>query len=358
MAENKTTPLYEQHKKSGAKLAEFGGFLMPIQYQSAIEEHLWCRKKTAVFDTSHMGQLLVEGNTAQSELDKIVTVDTTKIPSFKCRYGFMLNEEGGIKDDLIVYKISSEKFVVIVNSGTAWADKEHVEKNLDKARLSFLSDNYGKIDVQGPVSADVLKDIFSIDLSGLKYYGFGYFDILGESCIVSRTGYTGERGYELCLPNSVIVEVWSKLLDDERVKPAGLAARDTLRLEAGLPLYSQDITEATTPLEAGLGRFISFDTNFIGKERLEELKNKISRKFVFFKSDSRQSPRHDYKIYIDGESVGFVTSGTFSPCLQRGIGAGYVDRPQVSAGQQIVVKSNGREIKCTIINKPFVETKK
>ena len=192
----------------------------------------------------------------------------------------------------------------------------------------------------------------------MKYYGFGSFDILGQRCIASRTGYTGERGYELCLPNSVIVKAWNKLLDDERVKPAGLAARDTLRLEAGLPLYGQDITESTTPLEAGLGRFIDFDTDFIGKERLEKSRNKTGRKFIFFKSDSRQSPRHDYKIYIDGEIAGFVTSGTFSPCLLRGIGAGYVDKPQISAGRQIVVKNDGREIKCAVVNKPFVNTKK
>jgi len=353
MIQGKTTPLYGQHKSLGAKISEFGGFLMPIQYEGAIAEHMWCRQQAAIFDTSHMGQFLVEGNDVESELNRIVTVNVKDICQYRCKYSLMLNEKAGIKDDLIIYKINSDKFMVVVNSATCDSDRIHIEENLDTSKLTVLSKYYGKIDVQGPLSTPVLKDNFDVDLTGLKYYEFGHFDICGEDCIISCTGYTGERGYELYIPNSVIGEVWDKLISHDSVKPAGLAARDTLRLEAGLPLYGQDITEDTIPSEAGLGKYVDMETEFIGKDALKSKSNHTDRRLMFFKSMSRQSPRHGYQIYGDDTAIGIVTSGTFSPCLQCGIGAGYINKPGIKAGHTIKVTNNGRQIECVVVDKPF-----
>ncbi len=349
----KTTPLYESHKAQNAKIAEFGGFLMPMQYESALVEHLWCREKAAVFDTSHMGQFLITGGTAESELNRIVTIDTAKIGVFKCKYGLMLNNRAGIKDDLIIYKINPNEFMVVVNSATCDSDMEHIKTNLNKAHLKPLNHRYGKIDIQGPKSEDVLNRNFNIDVSGLKYFEFGYFTIGSEDCIISRTGYTGEKGYELYLKADKLLAVWNKLLDDPRVKPAGLAARNTLRLEAGLPLYGQDITETTTPIEAGLEKYVDFDSEFIGKNKLIENRSRLFRKLMFFKSLTRRAPRPGYKIYISGEFAGTVTSGTFSPGLQCGIGAGYINNLNINTGGPITVKNDSRQIECIIVDKPF-----
>ena len=258
------TPLIDQHRKLGAKLAPFGGWFMPIQYSGIIDEHNWVRKSSGVFDICHMGEFIIQADLAKSNLGNLVTIDLENIPHGSCRYGFMLNQQGGVIDDLVVYRIAGAEWMLVVNAATSDGDFAYLKSNLTGASvLKNVSQSLGKLDLQGPLSADVLVDLAGPAIKGLRYYTFGYFNILGEKIIVSRTGYTGELGYELYMPNNKIPQLWDKLLDDERAKPIGLGARDTLRLEMGYSLYGQDIDKDITPLEAGLSHFIDWNKEFI-----------------------------------------------------------------------------------------------
>lgn len=347
------TPLIDKHKELGAKLAPFGGWLMPIQYNSIIEEHNWTRMSAGLFDICHMGEFAVEADLEKSNLDNLVTVNLKVMPLGACRYGFMLNEQAGIIDDLLVYRISQSKWMIVVNAATTNGDEAHMRKYMNSAtRLENISASTGKLDLQGPRARDVLNDLIGGDIH-LRYYTFGYFDLLGEKIIISRTGYTGEMGYELYMPNNKIAQLWEKLLADKRVKPIGLGARDTLRLEMGYSLYGQDIDKNTTPLEAGLGHFIDFDKEFIGKPSLVKQKQDgLSRRMIYFTALSRRSPRHNYHLFYKDEDIGSVTSGSFSPSLGVGIGMGYVGR-ELIPGEEIILKETGISIPAKVVNKPI-----
>jgi len=349
------THLSEEHKKLGAKLAEFGGWLMPIQYDGIIAEHNWTRNSASIFDIGHMGEFIIKGNLKASGLDKIITTNLDKAKCGSCHYGFMTADDGGIIDDVIVYKIGEEEWMLVVNAATTAQDEEHIKRHLSKdSEFNNVSKNLAKIDLQGPLARDVLKKNASPDIETLKYYTFGHFDILGENSIISRTGYTGELGYEIYIENKKVNDLWNILLKDERVKPAGLGARDTLRLEMCLPLYGHDIDKNTTPLEAGFDRFVDFDKDFIGKDvLLRDRKKGITKKLTPFMSESRRAPRHGYKIIVNGENVGVVTSGSFSPSLFRGIGLGYVSFPESKTGNNIILKNSDIEIKAKISDRPF-----
>ncbi len=351
----KQTPLLNEHKKLGAKLAPFGGWLMPISYGSIIDEHNWSRTHASCFDICHMGEFIISGEGANQALNKIVTMNLDGIASGNCRYGFMLNEEGGIVDDLIVYKIDEDRWMLVVNAATTEKDKAQLKKHLpDKLNLDNISENTGKLDLQGPYSKDILKKLVGDGVEKLNYYTFSYFKILDEENIISRTGYTGELGYEIYISKDKIKDLWNRLMQDKRVKPAGLGARDTLRLEMAYPLYGQDITEDTIPQEAGLDQFVDFSKDFIGKGALIEKKEKdIKRKLVCFKTTSRRSPRHNYKIYHDNKEIGVVASGSFSPSLGVGIGMGYIDEDFSGIGTKITVKGNSAIIEAKITEKPF-----
>ena len=356
MEENTTfsvTPLIDKHKELGAKLAPFGGWLMPIQYSGIIEEHNWTRTNAGLFDICHMGEFVIEADLAKSNLGDILTVNLKTMPEGACRYGFMLNEQGGIIDDLVVYRISEFQWMIVVNAATTNTDEAHLRKYLNSAtRLENISTSLGKLDLQGPESANVLKELVNEDVK-LKYYNFGYFDLLGEKIIISRTGYTGELGYELYMPNKKIVQLWDKILTDKLVKPIGLGARDTLRLEIGYSLYGQDIDKDTTPLEAGLEYFIDWNKDFIGKEALKKQKQAgVFKRMICFASNSRRSPRHNYRIIYKGEDIGNVTSGSFSPSLGFGIGMGYVNR-EVKVEELIDLVENSVTINAKVVSKPF-----
>jgi aminomethyltransferase len=332
------TPLYEEHIALKARMVPFGGWEMPVQYEEGIlAEHAYTRNATTLFDTCHMGEFVVEGDCQKSGLDCLVTMAIADMPLKTCRYGMLLNDQGTVMDDLIVFREEQEKWFIVVNGATTAKDKAHFQKHLtSSARFQDISSKTGKIDVQGPQSRKVLSQLVD-QIEKLDYYSFDYFSLLGMNVLISRTGYTGELGYEIYLPWEKTVQVWKKLLSLCDVKPAGLGARDILRLEVGYSLYGHEINESITPLEAGLSRFVDFNKDFIGKEALLKQKAQgLSRKLIGFCSLTRRSPREKYKIYSeDNQEIGFVTSGAFSPSLDKGIGLGYVSSLLSKEGTKI-----------------------
>ena len=357
MEENSTlrmTPLIQEHKELGAKLAPFGGWLMPIQYSGILQEHLWTRKNAGLFDICHMGEFIVQADLSKCNFSSLFTIDLEHMPQGCCRYGFILNQRGGIIDDLVVYRIGQSQWMVVTNAATTDKDHAHMRAILKgEFKLENVSAVLGKLDLQGKASAKVLVSLIGEEILKLDYYTFDYFTVLGEKIIVSRTGYTGELGYELYMPNQRIVELWHKILEDKSVLPIGLGARDTLRLEMGYGLYGQDMCEETTPLEARAEHFICWDKEFIGKSALLEQKEKADyRKLVCFIADSRRSPRHNYRIFYQHQDIGQVTSGSFAPSLNFGIGMGYVEK-EIAAGDQISLVDNSLLINAKIVAKPF-----
>ncbi|MFA6216894.1 MAG: glycine cleavage system aminomethyltransferase GcvT [Candidatus Omnitrophota bacterium] len=353
----KQTPLTEEHKKLGAQMGPFGGWLMPIQYSGILTEHAWTRQQVSLFDICHMGEFLIYGDPQKSGLNRIVSANLEVMSVGSCRYTSMLNEAGGIIDDLIVYRLKPDQWMFVVNASRIDIDAAHIKRYLSKdAKFEDLSARLGKLDLQGPRAYDVLRQLLGPGISALTYYTFDHFVLLGENNVVSRTGYTGELGYELYLSNEKITDLWKLLLKDNLVKPAGLGARDTLRLEMGYTLYGQDIDENITPLEAGMEKFIDLKKDFIGRDALiAKQKSGDARKLVYFAAESRRAPRHNYKIYSGTKEIGVVTSGSFSPSLSYGIGMGYVTGGYDLVGTKISVRDNTdkSEILASIINKPF-----
>jgi len=317
------TPLIGRHRELKALLAPFGGWNMPIQYEGGIlAEHRWCREKAALFDICHMGEFLYRGDIVGGGLEDVFTFSVASIPEGRSRYGFLLNEHGGVIDDLIVFRLARDEAMIVVNAATAENDFGVIHSRL-KAGTQFtdISDATGKLDPQGPLSRDVMTDLLGRDISSIPYFRFIITEILGSKVIVSRTGYTGELGYEIFLPLEKTGELWDKLLKDPRMKPAGLGARDLLRLEVGYSLYGNDLDETITPLEAGLGGFVNFKSDFIGKDALlRQRSTGLKRSKVSFRVGSRRSPRHYYEIWSGDRNVGVTTSGGFSPMLGFGIG--------------------------------------
>ncbi len=351
----KTTPLLEEHRSLGAKLAPFGGWLMPIQYAGIITEHCWCRDEASLFDICHMGEFMIHGDPHDIGLENIITADLSSMAFGECHYGFMLDESGGIIDDVIIYRIKKDEWMLVVNAATTPGDEAHLRANLrSSARMENVSSQLGKLDLQGPLSRDVLKKIAGNRIEKLDYYTFGYFPVMGENIIISRTGYTGELGYELYMPNDKVALLWKKILQYEKVRPAGLGARDTLRLEMGYPLYGQDIDRNVTPFEAGLGAFVHMEKDFIGKSALIKKRDDgIRKKLTCFVTDSRRAPRHNYKIRVGSKEVGVVTSGSFAPSLACGIGMGYIEAQDDKIGSAITIKEGDIEISATITRRPF-----
>jgi aminomethyltransferase len=351
----KQTTLIGQHKDLGAKLAPFEGWLMPIQYEGIITEHNWTRNSASLFDVCHMGEVLIYTNPDKLENEKIFSFKLPSIPSNTCKYGFLLNEKGGIIDDLIAYRLSEDKWMIVVNAATRDKDFMHINTVFSEyGEVHDVSDKTAKLDLQGPASMDVLKEIAGEGIAALKYYKFNTFKVLGCESIISRTGYTGELGFEIYIDTSYAIDIWNRVLEDKRVRPAGLGARDTLRLEMGFPLYGQDIDDNTTPLEAGLDSFIDFSKDFTGKNALlEQRKAGLNRKFISFISDTRRSPRHGDKIYSEQKYVGDVTSGSFSPSLGLGIGMGYIENGYDWQGAHIFLKNEKTQLAAQITETPF-----
>jgi aminomethyltransferase len=351
----KKTPLLGDHERLSARLSPFGGWLMPLQYDGILAEHRWCRESTALFDTCHMGQFLFRGELAAAGIERLFSFRLDTIKVGRCRYGFLLNEQGGIVDDLTVYRLSDNQLMVVVNAGPEEKDFNTIQTALAcGSRFEDLTGRNGKLDLQGPLSREILREHFGAEVESIPFFGFRKLAMLGTEAIVSRTGYTGELGYEIYCDNEGIVELWRRLLADERVRPAGLGARDLLRLEMGYSLYGSDLDETTTPLEAGLERFVDFSRDFVGREALlRQQAEGLQRVKAAFRVDSRRSPRHGYGIFRNGEQLGTVTSGAFSPMLGCGIGMGYV-RPEASAiGTAFQVVQEGVSLEATVVELPF-----
>ena len=351
----KNTPLLARHQSLKALLAPFGGWNMPIQYEGIIAEHRWCREKASLFDICHMGEFLFKGDFAASGLEDVFTFSVKAIPVGRSRYGFLLNESGGIIDDLIVFRLAEDEAMIVVNAATIANDFAVIRSRLKPGGVfSDISAATGKLDLQGPLSREVLVEAFGGEIEKIPYFKFIRMNILGTDAIVSRTGYTGELGFEIYGENDMIVECWRRLLADERVKPAGLGARDVLRLEMGYSLYGSDIDETTNPLEAGLGQFVDFGKDFIGRAALVRLREKgPARIKVAFRVNSRRSPRHHYRIIHNGLDVGHVTSGVFSPALGCGIGLGYVEPESAAPGTVLTISHDTTTMEAVVTELPF-----
>ncbi|NTV49425.1 MAG: glycine cleavage system aminomethyltransferase GcvT [Geobacteraceae bacterium] len=348
------TPICGRHRALNALMAPFGGWDMPIQYEGIIAEHSWCRSQAALFDICHMGEFIFQGDFETSGLEEVFTFSVKSIPVGRSRYGFLLNKQGGIIDDLIVFRLTEDKVMIVVNAATAPKDFAVIKERLRGGAFSDITAATGKLDLQGPLSRYVMVELIGEEVATIPYFKFITMNILGVEAIVSRTGYTGELGYEIFIPSEKVCELWDLLLTDERVKPAGLGARDVLRLEVGYSLYGSDIDEETTPLEAGLEGFVNFDKSFVGKEALLRLKEQgVTRQKVAFEVAGRRSPRHHYEICSGEEAVGSVTSGVFSPMLGKGIGIGFIKPELASIGTPLTIRHERVSMEATVCELPF-----
>ena len=329
---------------------------MPIQYEGIINEHQWTRNNCSVFDICHMGEFMIQADALLSNLDKVLTQNLVNMPLKTCKYGFMLNDNAGIIDDVIIYRIEQDKWMLVVNAATAPADFEHIKKHLakDNVKIDNVSNSLAKLDLQGPLSREVLVEIAGEGILNLDYYGFDYFSVLGENIIISRTGYTGEMGFELYINNDKVIDLWNLLLENKNVKPAGLGARDTLRLEVCYPLYGQDISLKTSPLEAGLASFMDMKKDFMGKAAIEKKQQQgLGKKLCCFQTESRRAPRHDYEILVNNQKAGIVTSGSYSPSLGCGIGMGYIAEQYSDIGTEISLEHENIKINAQVVKRPF-----
>lgn len=349
------TPLEQEHIALGAKMVGFGGWNMPLQYDGIIAEWDYNRKTCSIFDCSHMGEFLIKGEARLSGLDRIVTQRIADMPLRSCRYGTMLNAKGGVIDDLIVYRKAIDEWMIVVNAANIDKDARHFREQLtSQAVFEDISFKTAKLDLQGPLSRDVLKALVC-DIGKLEYYTFDEFTLLGTRCIISRTGYTGELGYEIYYPWEKSKELWQTILKNDKVKPTGLGVRDVLRIEMCYSLYGHELSEDINPLDAGLDIFIDLDKDFIGKDVLLGIKAQgKKRRIAPLQSDSRRSPRAGHKIFDEaGRVIGEVVSGTFSPGLQAGIGLGFVDASVGTAGQKVFFGDEKSKALAFIVKRPF-----
>lgn len=344
------TPLVDEHIALGAKMVGFGGWNMPLQYESILAEWDYNRKTVSIFDCSHMGEFMIKGDAVSSGLDKIVTQTIVDMPLHTCRYGAMLNEKGGVIDDLIVYRKGKEDWMIVVNAANIEKNAKHFRAHL-KAGTYFEDASFktAKLDLQGPGSRDVLK-VLAPGIEQLAYYTFGQFQIKGIPCLISRTGYTGELGYEIYCPWEKSKEIWKMLCENATVKPTGLGVRDVLRVEMCYSLYGHELAEDISPRDAGLDKFLDDKKDFIGRKALTQPQRTVG----FFVSASRKSPRAGNKIFnAAGEEIGIVTSGTFSPALQAGVGIGFVTPDFKKAGTEIFFGDEKNKAAATTASRPF-----
>ncbi|PKM79727.1 MAG: glycine cleavage system protein T [Firmicutes bacterium HGW-Firmicutes-14] len=360
MTSLKRTPLYEAHVKAGAKIVEFGGWEMPIQYAGIIEEHKTCRTMAGLFDVSHMGEIDVKGPDAFKLVNRLITNDLAKIQIKQILYSPMCYENGGVVDDLLVYKMADDHYYIVVNASNT--DKDYAwfvenAKNLD-VKLENISAKTVQIAIQGPKAEGILQQLTECDLSKIKYYWFDYGKLGGVDSIISRTGYTGEDGFEIYFSPEAAIRIWDKLIDIGReagLAPVGLGARDTLRLEARLPLYGHEMSSEISPLEAGLGIFVKLGKEyFIGKDALVKQEQEgLSRKVIGFEMVGRGIPRSEYPIIKNGVKIGWVTSGSYAPSLNKNIGLGIVKAEYTALDTEFEIDIRGKGVTAKVIKTPF-----
>jgi len=355
------TPLFEVHQEAGARLVPFAGWEMPVQYTGILAEHRAVREQAGLFDVSHMGEFLVEGPGALVFLQKVTSNDISSIEVGQAQYNVACLPSGGIVDDLLVYRRGQDRYLVCVNAGRLdedwqWFSDNHNES--DSCTLVNASDDFAQLAVQGPLAAQILQGMTDVDLSSIKTYRFTEGVLGGVECIIARTGYTGEDGFELFVEPADAAALWTDVLAAGQplgLVPVGLGARDTLRLEMKYCLYGNDITTETTPLEARLGWITKLDKgDFIGREQLAEQKEAgISRRLVGFQLCARGIPRHGYPVYVNGALYGEVTSGAMSPSLGTGIGLCYLPTGSTTVGTTFEVEIRGRRIAAEVVKTPF-----
>ncbi len=355
------TQLNDKHEALGAKMVPFAGFYMPVQYEGVKIEHETVRNGVGVFDVSHMGEFLITGPAALELIQKVTTNDASTLTKGRAQYSCMPNGKGGIVDDLIVYCLEEEKYLLVVNASNIAKDWNWIDAhNSMGAEMRNLSDDYSLLAIQGPKAVEAMQSLTSIDLSAIKYYHFEVADFAGiEHVIISATGYTGSGGFEIYCKNEQVEQVWDKVFEAGAafdIKPIGLAARDTLRLEMGFCLYGNDIDDTTSPLEAGLGWITKLNKEeFTDKAFLTQQKEAgVTKKLVAFEMVERGIPRHDYPIQdAAGNVIGRVTSGTMSPSMDLGIGLGYVDLAHSEMDGEIMIEIRNKPVLAKVVKLPF-----
>lgn len=356
----KKTPLHHTHNVLGAKMTDFGGWEMPVEYSSIIDEHQAVRNHCGLFDVCHMGEILVSGEKAAESVQKIITNNLDKIQNGGVLYTPICREDGGIIDDLLVYQLKEDKYFLVVNASNTEKDFKWIKENAySETKVENLSEEFAMLALQGPESRRILEKMTEVDLSDLDYYHFKEGYAAGVDMIISRTGYTGELGYELYFASEKAEDVWQRIIktgEEYKLMPAGLGARNTLRLEKGYALYGNDIDENRHPFEAGLGWTVDLEKDeFIGQESLKNAKeNCCSRRLKGFVVTGRGMARHGYDIYSNGEKIGEVTSGSYSPSLKKGIGMAYIDDEYTEDGTEIEIKVRKRMVSAEVHSLPFI----
>lgn len=353
------TPLYEEHKKLGAKIIDFAGWELPVIYSSIAEEHIAVRKKSAIFDICHMGEISVKGKDSAKFLSSLIPTSMKKLSNKKSMYSCFCNEKGGIIDDLFIFMINKNEYYLVVNAATIEKDFNWMKSHLSgDVVLENLSDRTSKIDIQGPLSKEILKKIISDSrLDSLERFSFDYFDFNGSQVMISNTGYTGEAGYEIFSDNISVAVIWNSLLEAGRpygLVPAGLGARDTLRLEASYSLYGHELNDEITPVEAGLKWLVSSEEEYIAKKIVVKQKeNGAPREMICIELVDRGVPRDGYRIEKNGEDIGYATSGTFSPSFNKGIAMALVKTGSTKPGDEIDMIIREKKVKALVVKRPF-----
>jgi aminomethyltransferase len=360
----KKTPLYEKHIQLKGKMIDFGGWSLPVEYTGIIPEHEAVRTKAGIFDVSHMGEITVKGEDSEKYLQMLLTNDISLLNNNQIAYTAMCYPHGGVVDDLLVYKYSNTDYLLVVNASNTEKDYQWMKENIfGNTEILNVSENYAQLALQGPLAETILQKLTSKNLNEIEFYYFSDNVKVGNiEALVSRTGYTGEDGFELYFAYDKAEEMWDLILEagkDEGLIPAGLGARDTLRFEASLPLYGHELNENITPLEAGLGFFVKLNKeNFIGKEALAKQKSEgLQRKIVGFEMIDRGIPRNNYEVYAEGKKIGYVTTGSFSPTLKKNIGLALINSAYSKEGTEIEILIRNKNSKAKVIKKPFYSKK-
>jgi aminomethyltransferase len=356
----KTTALTDKHIALGAKMVEFAGYNMPVSYTGLNDEHVTVRTKLGIFDVSHMGEFFLKGPNALELIQRVTSNDASVLIPGKAQYSCLPNDKGGIVDDLLIYRMSEDTYMLVVNASNIEKDWNWISKHNSKGvDMKNMSDEYSLMAIQGPKATAVLAKLTPVNLTTIPYYSFAVGKFCGfDDVIISNTGYTGAGGFEIYCKNNQAAKIWDSILDagkEEGIKPIGLGARDTLRLEMAFCLYGNDIDDTTSPIEAGLGWITKFTKDFTNSAKLKEQKEMgVGRKLVGFKMIDKGIPRHGYEIAdASGNVIGVVTSGTQSPSLQTAIGMGYVKTELAKPGSEIFVKIRDRLIKAEVVKTPF-----
>jgi len=356
----KNTALKHIHENLGAKMLPFAGYNMPILYEGVNAEHETVRNAVGVFDVSHMGEFLISGPNALALIQKVTTNDAATLSVGRAQYSCLPNNDGGIVDDLIIYKIKEDQYLLVVNASNIEKDWNWISSHNDvNAEMKDLSEDYSLLAIQGPKAIEAMQSLTTVNLSAIKYYHFEVGPFAGvEHVIISATGYTGSGGFEIYCKNDEVEHIWNKVFEAGKefgIKPAGLAARDTLRLEMGFCLYGNDINDTTSPLEAGLGWITKFSKDFVNSENLKAQKEAgVTKKLVGFEMIDRGIPRHDYEIVDASRTIiGIVTSGTQAPSLDKAIGLGYVATALSTPDSEIFIRIRNKDVAAKVVKLPF-----